>query len=196
VDNGTGVPAAARGQLFAPFFTTKGSEGTGLGLYLSRSFAQAHGGDLELARTSEHGSTFALHIPAITPSRVAPAPRQPTPIPARPSAARVLVVDDEGAIVRGITRWIGKRAQVTGCCDPVEALELASRGDYALILCDLDMPRMTGMDFVRALEQRNAETASRVVIMTGGDASSVAPTIRVVPKPLSPNLLEELLRAA
>jgi hypothetical protein len=49
---------------------------------------------------------------------------------------------------------------------------------------------------VRALEQRSAETASRVVIMTGGDASAVAPTVRVVPKPLSPNLLEELLRAA
>lgn len=193
VDNGGGVPPAARAQLFSPFFTTKGAEGTGLGLYLSRSFAQAHGGDLVLERTSSEGTAFQLLVPA-GPASAPRAPSRPAPTPAAGSAPpRVLVVDDEEVLLRSMKRWIGGRADVTITSDPVEALDLAAGGGFALVLCDLHMPRMSGIEFVDALRIRDESAASRVVIMTGSGAATVAPPFRAVDKPLQPTVLEELL---
>jgi signal transduction histidine kinase len=63
-DEGPGVPEADRERVFDPFFTTKEpGKGTGLGLAVSRSIAQAQGGDLLLARTEGPGATFVLRIP-------------------------------------------------------------------------------------------------------------------------------------
>jgi signal transduction histidine kinase len=64
-DFGPGVPEADRDKLFDPFFTTKEpGHGTGLGLAVSRSIAQAFGGDLLLARTDGAGATFVVRLPA------------------------------------------------------------------------------------------------------------------------------------
>jgi two-component system NtrC family sensor kinase len=61
-DTGPGIPSAIREQIFEPFFTTKAT-GTGLGLPISRAIARAHGGDVTIASTSEHGTTFRLTLP-------------------------------------------------------------------------------------------------------------------------------------
>ena len=62
-DNGSGVPEDLRDRLFEPFFTGKGDRGTGLGLYLARTFARVHGGDIELVRTSPAGTVFLFWLP-------------------------------------------------------------------------------------------------------------------------------------
>jgi signal transduction histidine kinase len=62
-DTGPGLPAAARARLFQPFVTTKGDEGTGLGLAVSQRLAQAMGGNLEL-RDSQKGTAWRLSLPA------------------------------------------------------------------------------------------------------------------------------------
>lgn len=200
LDNGSGIPAGTRGKLFSAFFTTKGSAGTGLGLYLSRSFAEAHGGELEIMETGAKGTHFCLRVPALV-GRVTPpvGPARPS-TPAPPSRVRalpqVLIVDDEPAIVRGMKRWIGGRANVTGSTDPQEAVGIAAAGGFDLILCDLNMPVMQGTAFVEALRARDAGAASRVVIMTGGAPSSIAAPQRVVEKPIRPDVLQELLDVA
>jgi two-component system NtrC family sensor kinase len=63
-DTGPGLPAAARARLFQPFVTTKGDEGTGLGLAVSQRLAQAMGGNLEL-RDSQTGTAWRLSLPAV-----------------------------------------------------------------------------------------------------------------------------------
>ena len=62
-DRGGGIPAAVQARIFEPFYTTKGNAGTGLGLFISRTFARAHGGDISVLATGEEGTTIALTIP-------------------------------------------------------------------------------------------------------------------------------------
>lgn len=200
-DNGPGIPAAARRKLFDAFFTTKGRQGTGLGLYLSRTFIEAHGGSLELASTGSEGTTFRVMLPnAPASAHKAPQPRKAEisslpPAPPHREQPRVLIVDDEPALVRAMKRWLGKKAEVSGTTDATLALELIAGGAvFELILCDLDMPKMGGAAFVHALRESWPEQAKCVVIVTGsvGDAPEGLPVVR---KPLTPQRLSELLAA-
>jgi two-component system NtrC family sensor kinase len=69
-DNGPGIPAVLQKRLFEPFFTTKPSgEGTGLGLFISRSIVEAHGGTLHLSSELGKGTTFRMELP-VEPSQV------------------------------------------------------------------------------------------------------------------------------
>jgi CheY-like chemotaxis protein len=190
-DNGAGVPAAIMGRLFQPFETTKGSDGTGLGLFLSRSFAQAHGGDLVLASTGPLGSTFKLTLPGSVMRPGAsdpPLSLQPTPV-RRPS---ILVVDDEPAIVRAMQRWLGRYADVTAVTDPNEALGLACERRFSLVLCDVNMPGMDGFAFADALRTRSPDAASRLVFMTGGTDES-PDGVPILRKPIEPEEVRGLL---
>lgn len=62
-DSGTGMSDATKREVFKPFFTTKGTEGTGLGLGLSRKLARAYGGDLTFVSQEGAGTTFSLTLP-------------------------------------------------------------------------------------------------------------------------------------
>jgi CheY-like chemotaxis protein len=107
----------------------------------------------------------------------------------------VLVIDDEPAIVRARERWLGKHADVVGSTDPVAALAEALDGRFSLVLCDLNMPDMSGAEFVEALGAKNPDAARRVVIMTGS-SNPGPPGTRIVRKPLRPQILQELLDGA
>jgi signal transduction histidine kinase len=66
-DTGVGLPPKLAEQIFDPFFTTK-AHGTGMGLRISRSIIEAHGGQLWAVSSSGRGATFHLTLPAATPS--------------------------------------------------------------------------------------------------------------------------------
>jgi CheY-like chemotaxis protein len=82
---------------------------------------------------------------------------------------RVLVVDDEVAVGRTIQRLLGDRHEVVALASGAEAVELLLGGaDFDVILCDMSMPEVTGIDvYVRSTEARS-ELANRFVFMTGG----------------------------
>lgn len=67
-DNGPGVPDDLRGRIFEPFFSTKGSEGTGLGLAVTRKIVREHGGDMQVATGPEGGACFRIAIPRGEPT--------------------------------------------------------------------------------------------------------------------------------
>jgi CheY-like chemotaxis protein len=92
---------------------------------------------------------------------------QPSISPAR--SGRVLVIDDEVAVGRTIQRLLGDRHEVVALASGAEAIELMRSGaDFDVILCDMSMPEVTGIDvYVRATESRS-ELADRFVFMTGG----------------------------
>jgi signal transduction histidine kinase len=79
-DTGLGIPAQIRGRLFEPFAGSAKPDGNGLGLAICRELVRAHGGEIELAGTSERGTTFRLRLPARLGSRAADSRRAPMPL--------------------------------------------------------------------------------------------------------------------
>ncbi|MFK7999208.1 MAG: ATP-binding protein [Polyangiales bacterium] len=188
IDDGPGIPLGAKDRLFEAFYTSKGEQGTGLGLYISRSLVEAHGGTLELVASSSDGSTFRLSLPAATPDSIPAARATPIDSP-RP---RLLVIDDDAAVVRSMKRWLRKRADVEGTTDPKEGFEWMTHREFDLVLCDMSMPHLNGQGFVEALREKQPELLRKLVIVTGS-AQNVPQGVRVVGKPLDPKILDSLL---
>lgn len=166
-DTGCGIPADRLGRIFDPFFTTKPpGVGTGLGLSICHSIVAAQGGEITVDSTPGAGTTFRVLLP---PSEVAPAV---TPAPAPAPAvrrSRILVVDDEPLVCNVIARTLGTEHEVVVAERARAALDLLAGGQrFDLILSDLLMPEMTGMDLHRELRERFPELARRVVFLTGG----------------------------
>ncbi len=196
-DDGPGIPEDVRDHLFEAFFTTKGDGGTGLGLHLSRSFVEAHGGSLDVARTGPEGTVFRLELPAraAAENRPAPAATVATSLaPTRAAApAKVLVVDDEPALVRALTRWLKADAAVTGVTSPSEALSLLAHDHFDLVLCDLHMPELPGDALARQV--RALPDPPRVVVMTGSPVAA-PDDLTYLRKPLNREQLREVLKAS
>jgi CheY-like chemotaxis protein len=83
--------------------------------------------------------------------------------------SRLLVVDDEPMMVRAIERLLGGEYDLVGTTDPVDAVErVRAGGRFDVILCDLMMPTMSGMEVYETIRVIEPEQARRIVFMTGG----------------------------
>ncbi|MCU1280788.1 MAG: Sensor protein, partial [bacterium] len=168
-DNGVGIPAEIIGRIFDPFFTTKAvGVGTGLGLAICQRIVTDMGGELTVESEVGKGTTFRVALPiARNEPCEAPAPVEPLPRAAR--RGRILVVDDEELVLRSVQRNLAKEHDVVAMLAAEAALALCAGGEkFDLILCDLMMPNMTGMDFHRELSRVAPEQASRMIFLTGG----------------------------
>ncbi|QRO00377.1 hybrid sensor histidine kinase/response regulator [Archangium violaceum] len=174
-DTGKGMGPEVLGHLFEPFFTTKPmGQGTGLGLSISRNIIEGLGGSLTVRSTPEKGSTFRVSLP--------PARQQPAESPPKPQASRagrksgcVLVVDDEPLVGASAKRILRSLCDVVVVTSSREALALVEAGRrFDLVLCDLMMPQMTGMELHAELSRRAPEVAARMLFLTGGAFTSDA----------------------
>jgi two-component system cell cycle sensor histidine kinase/response regulator CckA len=156
-DDGIGMDAATRAQIFVPFFTTKPKDrGTGIGLATVQTIAAAAGGTVQVTTAPGSGSTFTVLFPRAAEA----APALPAAIPG-PSplgeGARILVVDDEEAVLRVTARLLQRRDyRVSMARNGVEALEILARADSRidLVLTDLMMPRMGGAELLTHVTER------------------------------------------
>ena len=206
-DNGKGVAPEIAPRLFRPFATTKGRRGTGLGLYISRQIAREAGGDLALVALPGLGARFVLTLPVVAAS----GPRSSTPSPPSPSAAspslaegapaaqvarplaglRVLIVEDEEGVRGPMARYLTRRgAVVDQAADGIEGLTRLRAQPADVVLVDLRMPRMGGIDLFAQLEDEHPDMAARVLFLSG-DVSQLAqsgytpvPRERVLVKPV------------
>jgi CheY-like chemotaxis protein len=168
-DTGSGMPAEVVARLFTPFFTTKpAGVGTGLGLTICQRLIRDLGGEILVDSAVGRGTRFRVLLPKITGEARRPV-YTAVAVPAAARRGRVLVIDDERAIGTVITRLFEDEHEVVCTTSAVEALELMGMVEpFDVILCDLMMPVMTGMDFYRELGGRAPEQCRAVVFLTGG----------------------------
>jgi signal transduction histidine kinase/CheY-like chemotaxis protein len=170
-DSGRGIPADIQQRIFDPFFTTKAlGQGTGLGLSICLSLVQADGGTLGVDSAPGRGACFTVRLPVVggAPAVASPAP-PPAPRAGPGRRARVLVVDDEEGLVTAVCRYFGHDHDMVGATSAAAALERVHAGErFDVILCDLIMPEMTGMELWQELQRVAPDQAERMVFLTGG----------------------------
>jgi len=168
-DDGSGMAPETRARAFEPFFTTKGpGEGTGLGLSTVHGIVHQSGGRVELESEPGGGTLIRVLLPTVVGHELPP--QEPTVAPAvRPSerSATVLLVEDD-PLVRSVARRTLERAghRVLVADDGEAALELVGRhGDIDLLVSDLVMPGIGGMELADRLERQHSEL--RVLFVSG-----------------------------
>lgn len=176
-DTGCGIPADRRRRIFDPFYTTKPmGVGTGLGLSVCRRLLHSMGGTIEVDSEVAVGTTFRVSLPGTeeTPS-LAPAANPAFGCEHATHFSRALVVDDEPLVGRSIRRALRATHRVFVVHSGPDALELLGAGEqFDIILCDLMMPEMTGMQVYEEVCERWPRLAERMVFMTGGAFSPKA----------------------
>jgi signal transduction histidine kinase len=201
-DTGSGIPQAVLPRVFDAFFTTKGGgKGTGLGLAICHRIISGYGGEMSVESQVGRGTIFRTILP--------PAPAQAMQAVAAAAGSarapgrrgRVLVVDDEKMLGITIERILEDEHEVMSVTTAREAIDLLGKdASFDLVLCDLMMPEMTGMDLYRALAARAPALARKFVFMTGGafteDASRFLDQISSpsIEKPLKASRLRDLVR--
>jgi PAS domain S-box-containing protein len=199
IDNGAGIPAEALPRIFEPFFTTKPSgAGTGLGLSISRDIVARLGGDLVAVSEEGRGTTMRVTLPR-APDRAPPRDPSLPPLGAAPAERRrVLVIDDEPFVVELVTAALRGRHEVVGVTDAHQGLEHLLDGEpFDVVVCDLMMPSLSGMDLHASVAKARPGLEGRFVFATGGPTTDRAraflatvPNARLM-KPFSAGELEE-----
>jgi len=199
IDTGPGIPENIRPQVFEPFFSTKpAGQGTGLGLAQAYGIVSDHNGVIRFTSGADRGTIFTIVLPrtesGTTPSAVR------TEASTAPNHARILVAEDNIAVLRGIEEGLQTLGfRVTTAHDGREALAtwITHRREFDLVLTDTVMPEMDGIELSRALLADSPEVP--IVLMSGyplghtADELNVLGVRAVLPKPFSLEVLSETL---
>jgi len=164
-DTGKGMSEEVKQKIFDPFFTTRRPQGTGLGMSVTYSIMNRHGGRIEVESEVGKGATFTLYIPIRKEVVQRVVPSEPVR-EIETKELRVLVADDEQEICVILKTFLsGKGHIVKVTNNGAEAIELSRREDFDLVLCDLAMPEVNGYDVIKALSELDKKP--KIGITTG-----------------------------
>lgn len=169
-DTGCGIPRDVIGRIFDPFFTTKPvGTGTGLGLAICHEIIAAFGGEIAVESEAGVGTRFTVRLLPSSGVAAEAGPAAPPPAPARaaPRRASILVVDDEPLVAEAIERVLGADHDVVAVAGGRVALERTAVKAFDVVVCDLLMPEMSGVDFWSELGRRDPALAARTILVTG-----------------------------
>jgi CheY-like chemotaxis protein len=160
-------------RIFDPFFTTKPAGlGVGLGLSICDRIVEAFGGTITVTSKLGFGSTFRVALPIALQAPEELAEEHPVPIQPR---ARILMIDDEPAVGRSIRLLLAPDHDVINVTRALDGLARIEAGEhFDLILCDVMMPEMSGIELYEQLAARFPTLTQRIVFMTGGAFSAQA----------------------
>jgi PAS domain S-box-containing protein len=169
-DTGAGIAAEQLERIFEPFFTTKPvGVGSGLGLPICREIVVSVGGTIQVESTIGVGTTVRVVLPLAAPL---PAPEEPAAPPTPVIAtrrARILLLDDDPMIRDLVTRLLSVEHDVRVFDDPRRAVAAIEDGErFDVIVCDVMMPELSGMDVHERLAAIAPDQAERMLFMTGG----------------------------
>ncbi|MEY4374473.1 MAG: hypothetical protein RL760_639, partial [Candidatus Eisenbacteria bacterium] len=193
MDTGEGMDDATRERIFEPFFTTKDSgRGTGLGLSTVLAIVQEGGGAISVQSTPGEGTCFAVQLPEVDPGMIAhlepPAPRAPDG-----HGERILVVEDEPLVRELMLAALGPagyRVEAVGSAELALERILADEVGYALVVSDVMLPRMTGIELARQLHKRRPTLP---LLLLSGHGEAVREARLTVPFLTKPFGNDELL---
>jgi len=175
-NSGPPIPPELHGRIFEPFFTTKApGKGMGLGLSLCFDVVDAHDGHLEVHGEPDQPVGFRITLPTRDRGTDHPNAR-PTPSGPWPTeTARILIVDDDRLVRQSYRRILATDHEVVAVAGGREALERIGAGElFDLVVCDLIMPQMTGMELYARVRKTDPSLAERFLFVTGGTNSDAA----------------------
>jgi len=200
-DSGHGMPAEVMKRIFEPYYTTRQkSKGTGLGLSISHGIIKSHGGFITVESAPESGTTIAVCLPRIdTPVVVPDSDSANDDIPR--GSENILLVDDEEQVIKLARKVLIKLGyNVHARTSSLEALALfrSKPESYDLVITDMTMPNMTGIDLTQALMEIRPDIP--IILCTGfsvliDEAKAKALGIRAfVMKPIMKRKMARIIR--
>jgi CheY-like chemotaxis protein len=199
-DSGSGMDEKTLQAAFEPFFTTKESgKGTGLGLSTVYGIVRQSGGWIDVRSTVGKGSSFKIYIPRTDARQM---PDRPT-VPGKSlrGVETVLVVEDQEAVrelAKTVLEAYGYRVLEASSAGEALTFVKQHRGEIHLLLTDVVLPGMNGMDLSKEL--RTLRPKLKVLFISGYPAEVIArrgvlePDVAYLPKPLSPKTLASKVR--
>lgn len=196
-DTGTGMSRETLDRIFEPFFTSKGLDGTGLGLSVVHGLVKDHGGAVTVESEPGEGSTFRVYFPAV---RAEPVDRLlHAEGPVHGHGEHFMYIDDEpalGSAMDRVMKLLGYRC--TFYSDPRTALEAfrVDPGQFDAAISDMTMPFLSGSDVARALHAIRPDIPVALTSGRSGQSThNLAPSLGItvwIPKPAT---IEELSHA-
>lgn len=180
-DNGIGIDNENREKLFERFYQGRNSgkahiQGTGIGLNLSRAIVEMHGGKISAANRDDgvQGACFTVTLPYghhhLKPEYIENGNVETVAVTAKkpqPSQnVSVLVVDDNTDLTQYISNEIGGYCRISVCADGLEALNTLHRNEFDLVVSDVMMPRMDGIELLRNIKQTPKLSHIPVIMLT------------------------------
>jgi len=167
-DTGTGMDEATKRRCLELYFTTKGAQGSGLGLPMVYGTVERHGGELEIVSEVGKGTTVQLRFAAVDTPTAADVVRE-SPGPA--AGHRVLVIDDDPVVVESLRTTLELEGHSTAVADGgqagIDAYEagLAQGRPFSVVITDLGMPAVDGRRVAAAVKALS--TSTLVILLTG-----------------------------
>jgi PAS domain S-box-containing protein len=162
-DTGTGMTEEVRERIFEPFYTTKGMQGTGLGLAVSYGIIERHGGQINVESEPGKGATFEIFLP-FAESNLLPA--REILSPTETASLSVMVVDDEEFVLETLSEMLTVLSHtVVRVRSGREAIEALSTQHFDVVFTDLSMPEMDGWEVAREIRKGWPELL--IVLVTG-----------------------------
>jgi PAS domain S-box-containing protein len=168
-DDGPGIAEENLEKIFDPFFTTRQvGQGTGLGLSVCYGIVSQHGGRIYAESKPGKGATFYVELPMLTEDKQLEFPEPDVTEQRKRSGVRILVVDDEHVVREFINKALEEEGHQVDTVDNAEdAIEMVKNKKYRIILLDIKMPGMSGIELYKRFQKMNSALARSVVFVTG-----------------------------
>ena len=172
-DTGCGIPEEIKGRIFEPFVTTKGAlgrsevPGTGLGLFLTYGIINGYKGKIGVETKVGKGTKFSIIIPIS--ENQSPELLLGTRIESSKETEKklkILLVDDEKAITLGLKKFLeSKGHKVSTSLRAKEGLEIFRKGRFDLVLSDITIPDMDGIELIKKVKEKDPQ--AKIIVITG-----------------------------